>query len=103
MRTLEDGFRLFSGGFLERTLEKVTGSVPSSLGFGIISMRIMQSSSRVSVITISFLRTGLIKLLAGVGVIFGANKDTTTGVWLVAGVGQIHRGERVMQEINDGE
>jgi len=87
MLMLEDGFKLFSGGFLERALEKATGSVPKSLGFGILTTTIMQSSSLVSVITISFLSAGLISLLAGVGIIFGANIGTTTGAWLVAGFG----------------
>jgi len=87
MLMLEDGFRLFSGGFLESALEKATGSVSKSLGFGIVTTTIMQSSSLVSVITISFLSAGLISLLAGVGIIFGANIGTTTGAWLVAGFG----------------
>lgn len=87
MLMLEDGFRLFSGGFLERVLENTTGSVPRSLMFGIVTTTIMQSSSLVSVITISFLSAGLITLLAGVGIVFGANIGTTTGAWLVAGFG----------------
>lgn len=87
MLMLEDGFKLFSGGFLEHALEKATGSIPKSLGFGILATTIMQSSSLVSVITISFLSAGLITLLAGVGIIFGANIGTTTGAWLVAGFG----------------
>ena len=87
MLMLEDGFKLFSGGILERILTRSTGSVPKSLAFGIISTTIMQSSSLVSVITISFLSAGLITLLAGVGIIFGANIGTTTGAWLVAGFG----------------
>ena len=87
MLMLEDGFKLFSGGFLERALEKATGSVARSIGFGIVTTTIMQSSSLVSVITISFLSAGLISLLAGVGIIFGANIGTTTGAWLVAGFG----------------
>lgn len=87
MLMLEDGFKLFSGGILEKLLERATGSVPKSLGFGILSTTIMQSSSLVSVITISFLSAGLISLVAGVGIIFGANIGTTTGAWLVAGFG----------------
>jgi phosphate:Na+ symporter len=47
----------------------------------------MQSSSLVSVITISFLSAGLLGLYEGVGIIFGANLGTTTGAWLVAGFG----------------
>jgi len=87
MLMLEDGFKLFSGGYLERALEAATRSVSRALGFGAIATTIMQSSSLVSVITISFLSAGLIPLLAGVGIIFGANIGTTTGAWLVAGFG----------------
>lgn len=87
MLMLEDGFKLFSGGYLERALEMATGSITRALGFGAIATTIMQSSSLVSVITISFLSAGLIPLLAGVGIILGANIGTTTGAWLVAGFG----------------
>ena len=87
MLMLEDGFNQFGGGFLERILEKATGSMPRSLTFGIVSTTLMQSSSLVSVITISFLSAGLISLAAGIGIIFGANIGTTTGAWLVAGFG----------------
>ncbi|MEQ8657797.1 MAG: Na/Pi symporter [Hyphomicrobiales bacterium] len=87
MMMLEDGFKLFSGGTLERMLERTTGSTPRALVFGILSTTILQSSSLVSVITISFLSAGLISLIGGVGIIFGANIGTTTGAWLVAGLG----------------
>ena len=87
MLMLEDGFRLFGGGMLEQILERATRSVPRSLAFGILSTTILQSSSLVSVITISFLSAGLISLIGGIGVIFGANIGTTTGAWLVAGFG----------------
>ncbi len=87
MLFLEEGFKAFTGGVLERLLKKTTDTFPKSLGFGIISTTIMQSSSLVSVITISFLSAGLIGLGAGIGIIFGANIGTTTGAWLVAGFG----------------
>ena len=87
MLMLEDGFKLFGGGTLERVLERATGSTPRAIGFGIVSTTLLQSSSLVSVITISFLSAGLISLIGGVGIIFGANIGTTTGAWLVAGLG----------------
>jgi len=87
MLMLEDGFRLFGGGILEQMLERATRSTPRSLVFGIVSTTLLQSSSLVSVITISFLSAGLISLIGGVGIIFGANIGTTTGAWLVAGLG----------------
>ncbi len=87
MLMLEDGFKLFGGGTLERLLERATGSTVRSILFGILSTTLLQSSSLVSVITISFLSAGLISLIGGVGIIFGANIGTTTGAWLVAGLG----------------
>lgn len=87
MLSLEQGFRAFTGGVLEKILRHTTGSLWKSLGFGVVSTTVLQSSSLVSVITISFLSAGLIGLAAGIGIIFGANLGTTTGAWLVAGFG----------------
>ena len=87
MLSLEEGFQAFTGGALERLLRRTTSSTGKSLLFGIVSTTLMQSSSLVSVITISFLSAGLITLTAGIGIIFGANLGTTTGAWLIAGFG----------------
>jgi len=87
MLSLEEGFKAFTGGTLERVLRKSTDRYWKSLNFGILTTTVMQSSSLVSVITISFLSAGLITLGAGIGIIFGANIGTTTGAWLIAGLG----------------
>ncbi|MEZ5660323.1 MAG: Na/Pi symporter [Burkholderiaceae bacterium] len=87
MLMLENGFRLFGGGALEQMLERATLSTPRSILFGIVSTTLLQSSSLVSVITISFLSAGLISLVGGIGIVFGANIGTTTGAWIVAGLG----------------
>ncbi len=87
MLSLEEGFTAFSGGTLEKILRKSTDRLWKSIGLGIVSTAVMQSSSLVSLITISFLSAGLINLAAGIGIIFGANLGTTTGAWLIAGLG----------------
>jgi len=87
MLSLEEGFRAFSGGMLEKILKRSTDSLLKSLSFGMISTSLMQSSSLVSVLTISFLGAGLIDLAQGIGIVFGANIGTTTGAWLIAGFG----------------
>lgn len=87
MLFLEDGFKAYTGGVLEKILKRTTDKLWKSMTFGIVSTSIMQSSSLVSVITISFLSAGLIGLTAGIGIIFGANLGTTTGAWLIAGFG----------------
>ncbi|RDE22479.1 Na/Pi cotransporter family protein [Motiliproteus coralliicola] len=87
MLSLEEGFRAFSGGVLEKVLQRSTDRLWKSLGFGVLTTTLMQSSSLVSVITISFMSAGLLDLSAGIGIIFGANLGTTTGAWLVAAFG----------------
>lgn len=87
MLALEEGFKAFTGGLLEKILKRTTNNIWKSLSFGVVSTTLMQSSSLVSVITISFLSAGLIGLAAGIGIIFGANLGTTTGAWLIAGFG----------------
>lgn len=87
MLSLEEGFKAFTGGILEKILQKTTRGLWKSMSFGVVTTTLMQSSSLVSVITISFLSAGLITLASGIGIIFGANLGTTTGAWLVAGFG----------------
>ena len=87
MLFLEEGFRAFTGGLLEKVLNNTTDKLWKSISFGIVTTTIMQSSSLVSVITISFLSAELIALASGIGIIFGANIGTTTGAWLIAGLG----------------
>lgn len=87
MLSLEQGFKAFTGGVLERILQKTTNTTWKSFGFGFLSASLMQSSSLVSVITISFLSAGLLNLVTGIGIVFGSNLGTTTGAWLIAGLG----------------
>jgi len=87
MLCMEQGFKAFTGGALQRVLTASTDKLWKSLSFGVVSTSLMQSSSLVSVITISFLSAELISLAGGIGIIFGANLGTTTGAWIIAGFG----------------
>lgn len=87
MLCMEQGFKAYNGGALQRLLSAGTDRLWKSLAFGVISTTLTQSSSLVSVITISFLSAELIGLRQGIGIIFGANLGTTTGAWLIAGLG----------------
>ncbi|WP_199243980.1 Na/Pi cotransporter family protein [Bacterioplanes sanyensis] len=84
MLSLERGFKALSGGVLQQWLQRCTSSTAKALGVGIVSTTLMQSSSLVSVLSISFISAGLIPLTAGLGIVFGANLGTTTGAWLIA-------------------
>lgn len=87
MITLEEGFKVFTKGPLKSILKKATDKLYKSISFGALITAFIQSSSLVSVITISFISAGLISLAGGIGLIFGANIGTTATAWLVAGFG----------------
>lgn len=81
---LEEGFRAFSGGALERWLKWSTSGLWRSLLVGIVSTAMVQSSTLVTLLGIAFLSAGLINTLGGVGLVLGANLGTTSGAWLIA-------------------
>ncbi len=87
MILLEEGFRVFTKGPLQNILKKATSKLYKSISTGALVTALIQSSSLVSVITISFISAGLISLSGGLGLIFGANIGTTATAWLVAGFG----------------
>lgn len=87
MRFLEQGFQALTGGILEQVLARSTSNLAKSQLLGFVATALMQSSSLVTLITISTLTAGMITLAAGIGIIFGANIGTTTGAWIMAGFG----------------
>lgn len=84
---MDDGFKLFSGGVLEKILEKSTNTLTKSIATGFAVTSIVQSSSLITVIVISFVGAGLMSLSSAIGVVFGANIGTTTTAWIVSAFG----------------
>ncbi len=84
---MEDGFKLFSGGTLEIVLQKFTKNLYTSIFTGFLTTSIVQSSSLISVIVISFLSVELISLTQGMAIVFGANLGSTTTAWIVSALG----------------
>jgi phosphate:Na+ symporter len=84
---MEDGFKLFTGGVLEKILKETTRTVTKAIFSGFAATAVVQSSSLVSVIAISFLTAELIALPQAIGIIFGSNIGTTVTAWLVSAFG----------------
>ena len=84
MHFMEEGFKLFSGGVLEKVISKSTDTIPKSIGLGVVATAILQSSSLISIIVISFLSAKLISLSGAIGVVFGSNVGTTATAWIVS-------------------
>ena len=84
MEYMENGFKSLSGGVLEKILKQFTSNTIKAITTGFVSTAIVQSSSLISIIVISFLGAELITLASAIGVIFGSNLGTTATAWLVS-------------------
>lgn len=84
MNLLEDGLKEAAGNRFKRVLRSYTSNIIRSIGFGVISTSILQSSSAVTLMALSFVGTKLITLASAIGIIYGANIGTTMTGWIVA-------------------
>ncbi|MDR5868687.1 Na/Pi cotransporter family protein [Halomonas koreensis] len=87
MSHLEDAIKRLSGGTLDRWLHAATRGPLRAIGVGALSTALVQSSSLITLLAMSFVGAGLVALPGAIALIFGANLGTTTGAWLIAGPG----------------
>ncbi|WP_077533464.1 Na/Pi cotransporter family protein [Massiliimalia massiliensis] len=77
MHMLSAGLEKFSGGRLERILEKLTSNVFKGVLLGAVVTAAIQSSSATTVIVVGLVNAGILKLRSAIGIIMGANIGTT--------------------------
>ena len=84
---MQDGFKQLSGGILENLLQKFTNNTFYAISTGFLSTSIVQSSTIITLVVISFLSAELLTLVQGIGIIFGSNLGSTTTAWIVSNLG----------------
>ena len=87
MRMMSNGIQQSAGDRLRKTLNFMTGNRYAGVLTGVVVTGIIQSSSAVSVMVVSFVNAGLLTLTQSIGVIMGANIGTTVTAWIVSLVG----------------
>ena len=84
MNLMSDGLQKVAGQKMRDVLEKLTKSSIMGLLLGIIFTGIIQSSNATTVLVVSFVNSGIMKLSQSVGVIMGANIGTTVTGQLIS-------------------
>ena len=84
MNTMGDGLEKFSGGTLEKILEKMTNNTFKGFLLGLGVTAIIQSSSATTVMVVGFVNSGIMKLRQAIGIIMGANVGTTVTAWILS-------------------
>jgi phosphate:Na+ symporter len=84
MKVMSDGIQHAAGDRLQHFLNLMTKNRFVGILTGAAVTTLVQSSSAVSVMVVSFVNTGLLSLTQAIGVIMGANIGTTTTAWIVS-------------------
>ncbi|MDR0444230.1 MAG: Na/Pi cotransporter family protein [Treponema sp.] len=87
LKVMGDGIQQSAGDRLRKTLNFMTGNRFVGVLTGFVVTGIIQSSSAVTVMVVSFVNAGLLTLTQSIGVIMGANIGTTVTAWVVSLVG----------------
>ena len=84
MKLMSDGLENIAGEKLESILEKITSNKIMGVLVGTIVTAIIQSSSAITVMVVSFVNAGLMTLGQATGVILGSNIGTTITAQMVS-------------------
>ncbi|MDR3191735.1 MAG: Na/Pi cotransporter family protein [Treponema sp.] len=87
MKVMSDGIQQAAGNRMRRALNFMTKNRFVGVLTGFAVTAVVQSSSAVSVMLVSFVNAGLLSLTQAIGVIMGANIGTTTTAWIVSLIG----------------
>lgn len=87
MKFMEDSLRMLGGRRFKLFLKKHTKNRIKGIGTGAIVTGILQSSSIVNLIVLSFVGASIVKMENALAIMLGSNLGTTFSSWLVATLG----------------
>lgn len=87
MKIMSEGLQKFAGDSLRRILTAMTTNRVTGVLTGVLITALIQSSSAITVMVVSFVNAGLLTLTQSIGVIMGANIGTTVTAWLISALG----------------
>jgi len=87
MKVMSEGVQRIASIQLRDSLQKVTQNKVSSFLTGFFTTAALQSSSVITVMTISFVNAGIISLTAAAGIIIGSNVGSSVTIWMVTILG----------------
>ena len=83
MRLMSQGLQALAGERLHRWISAVTDKRLAAVLVGMGVTCLLQSSSATTVMVVGFVNSGLMTLMQGIAVVFGAHVGTTLSLWLL--------------------
>lgn len=84
MKLLSEGVQKGTGKFLRKLIGNMSSGSSKGIFNGFLTTAIVQSSSAITVLVVSFVNTGILTLKQGFSVVIGANIGTTITAWIIA-------------------
>jgi phosphate:Na+ symporter len=84
MKMMSNGLELIAGNRLQGVLKKATANRFFAVGVGIVATIVINSSTATTIMTVSFVNSGMMNLTQAIGVIMGANVGTTFSAQMIA-------------------
>jgi len=84
MKMMSNGLELIAGDRLQGIIKRVTSNRFSAVAVGILATIAINSSTATTIMTVSFVNSGMMNLTQAIGVIMGANVGTTFSAQLIA-------------------
>ncbi|MCL2864969.1 MAG: Na/Pi cotransporter family protein [Lachnospiraceae bacterium] len=84
MKMMSGGIELIAGERLQSILQKATSNRVFAVIVGILATIAINSSTATTIMTVSFVNSGLMNLTQAIGIILGANVGTTFSAQLIA-------------------
>ena len=84
MEMMSDGMKIAAGNKMRSVLEKLTSNRFLAVAVGAFITMVIQSSSATTVMLVSFVNSGLLSFVQGLGVILGSNIGSTITAQIVA-------------------
>lgn len=83
MKLMSESLQLFSGNRLRSVFSSIASNKVKAIAAGFLVTGLIQSSSAVTVMLVSFVNAGLLSLSQALGLMMGANVGTTVTAWLI--------------------
>lgn len=87
MKVMSEALQKLSGDRLRSLMRTMTSNRFAGVATGFLVTCLVQSSSASTVMMVSFVNAGLLKVVEAIGMIMGANLGTTTTFWIVSILG----------------
>lgn len=84
MKIMSQGILKFSGAYMRARLRTISSNRVRSFGLGVWMTAVIQSSSAMTLMTVSLVNAGLLTLNQSIAITMGANVGTTITAWIIA-------------------